>query len=414
MAKVLSRPMFKMGGKVAAKNSGIISGFADGGNVRQGFQNAGMVDLIDQYVQAPQQQRGLTRSDYLRIAAAGANIMGAQPTGRSGFIGALQAASPALADLGTGLADDMATRDASYQDKLAKYNALKASAAMEDYKVDKEFGQEQELLAKENEYNQEILETENKNKIEQIIKEAEVAPKDLVFYTNKFNEYVEEQSKYENGTPEWNKLQAKIDQLQTKYISPIAKSFGNNFQLATDAGTYATTKIQELQTQRKLKGLPELTAAEIVDLEPKYKGMYFNIIAQSTLSAIDPGSSYLELKAEGGRVGLANGGGPYEPGSGPDPDPGSPPIMTAARGPYEPGSGPDPDPGSPPVMDGQPELTFQELRARLPRQVSDSVVRLLATSEQALIEFAQIETANDISSFNQKYNTDLTLPSQVA
>ena len=414
MAKVLSRPMFKRGGKVVAKNSGIVSGFADGGDVRQGFKNAGMVDLIDQYVQAPQQQRGLSRSDYLRIASAGAEIMGAPPTGRSGFIGALQAASPALSNLGTGLADDMATRDASYQDKLAKYDALKASAAMEDYKVDKEFGQQKDLLNKENELNKELLEVENKNKIEQIIKEAEVAPKDLVFYTNKFNEYVEEQSKYESGTDEWNKIQSKIDQLQTKYISPIAKSFGNNFQLATDAATYATTKIKELQEQRKLKGLPDLTAAEIVDLEPKYKGMYFNIIAQSTLSAIDPGSSYLELKAEGGRVGLALGGtaGPYEPGSGPDPDPGSPPVMTA-RGPYEPGSGPDPDPGSPPVMDGQPELTFQELRARLPRQVSDSVVRLLSTSEQALIEFAQIETANDISSFNQKYNTDLTLPAQV-
>ena len=382
MAKVLSRPMFKRGGKVVAKNSGIVSGFADGGDVRQGFKNAGMVDLIDQYVQAPQQQRGLSRSDYLRIASAGAEIMGAPPTGRSGFIGALQAASPALSNLGTGLADDMATRDASYQDKLAKYDALKASAAMEDYKVDKEFGQQKDLLNKENELNKELLEVENKNKIEQIIKEAEVAPKDLVFYTNKFNEYVEEQSKYESGTDEWNKIQSKIDQLQTKYISPIA----------TDAATYATTKIKELQEQRKLKGLPDLTAAEIVDLEPKYKGMYFNIIAQSTLSAIDPGSSYLELKAEGGRVGLALGG---------------------TAGPYEPGSGPDPDPGSPPVMDGQPELTFQELRARLPRQVSDSVVRLLSTSEQALIEFAQIETANDISSFNQKYNTDLTLPAQV-
>jgi len=185
-------------------------------------------------------------------------------------------------------------------------------------------------------------------------------------------------------------------------------------KLAKDTATYAKKKIKEQKKKKKLKGLPDLTAAEIVDLEPKYKGMYFNIIAQSTLSAIDPGSSYLELKAEGGRVGLALGGtaGPYEPGSGPDPDPGSPPVMTA-RGPYEPGSGPDPDPGSPPVMDGQPELTFQELRARLPRQVSDSVVRLLSTSEQALIEFAQIETANDISSFNQKYNTDLTLPAQV-
>ena len=415
MTKVLSRPMFKMGGKIDAKNSGIVSGFADGGNVRQGFKTAGMVDLIDQYVQAPQQQQGLSRSDYLRIASAGADIMGAPGTGKSGFMGALQASGPSLSKLGTGLADDMATRDASYQDKLAKYDALKASAAMEDYKVDKEFGQQKELLDKENELNKKLLEVENQNKIEQIIKEAEVAPKDLVFYTNKFNEYVEEQSKYESGTDEWNKLQSKIDQLQTKYISPIAKSFGNNFQLATDAATYATTKIAELQEQRKLKGLPALTAAEIVDLEPKYKGMYFNIIAQSTLSSIDPGSSYLELKAEGGRVGLALGGtaGPYEPGSGPDPDPGSPPVMTTARGPYEPGSGPDPDLGSPPVMDGQPELTFQELRARLPRQVSDSVVRLLSTSEQALIEFAQIETANDISSFNQKYNTDLTLPAQV-
>jgi len=207
MAKVLSRPMFKRGGKVVAKNSGIVSGFADGGNVRQGFKNAGMVDLIDQYVQAPQQQRGLSRSDYLRIASAGAEIMGAPPTGRSGFIGALQAASPALSNLGTGLADDMATRDASYQDKLAKYDALKASAAMEDYKVDKEFGQQKDLLNKENELNKELLEVENKNKIEQIIKEAEVAPKDLVFYTNKFNEYVEEQSKYESGTDEWNKKQ---------------------------------------------------------------------------------------------------------------------------------------------------------------------------------------------------------------
>jgi len=413
MAKVLSRPMFKMGGKVAAKNSGIISGFADGGNVRQGFQKAGMVDLIDQYVQAPQQQRGLTRSDYLRIAAAGANIMGAQPTGRSGFIGALQAASPALADLGTGLADDMATRDASYQDKLAKYDALKANAAMEDYKIDEEFEREKELLEKENEYNQALLKTENKNKIEQIILEAEVAPKDLVFYTNKFNEYVEEQTKYEEGTKEWNKLQSKIDQLQTKYVGPIAKSFGDNYTLASNATTYANSKILDLDKIRKSKGLTPLTDIQKAELVPKYEGMYFNILAQSTLTSIDPGAS-LSGMAEGGRVGLANGGGPYEPGSGPDPDPGSPPIMTAARGPYEPGSGPDPDPGSPPVMDGQPELTFQELRARLPRQVSDSVVRLLATSEQALIEFAQIETANDISSFNQKYNTDLTLPSQVA
>ena len=92
------------------------------------------------------------------------------------------------------------------------------------------------------------------------------------------------------------------------------------------------------------------------------------------------------------RVGLANGGGPFEPGSGPDPDPGSPPIM---RG-------------------DSPMLTFEELRARLPREVSDQVVRLIATSEAALLDFANIDTQEDISIFNQKYNVDLQLPTQVA
>jgi hypothetical protein len=59
-------------------------------------------------------------------------------------------------------------------------------------------------------------------------------------------------------------------------------------------------------------------------------------------------------------------------------------------------------------------LTFAELRARLPKEVSNDTVRLLAASEAALIDFAQIQTQDDISRFNQKYNTDLQLPAQQA
>ena len=59
-------------------------------------------------------------------------------------------------------------------------------------------------------------------------------------------------------------------------------------------------------------------------------------------------------------------------------------------------------------------LTFEELRARLPQEVTDGVVRLLATSEAALLDFANLETQEDIAQFNQKYNTDLQLPAQVA
>ena len=82
--------------------------------------------------------------------------------------------------------------------------------------------------------------------------------------------------------------------------------------------------------------------------------------------------------------------------------------MTAARGPYEPGSGPDPDP------EGAPVITAQELRQRLPAEVSDQVIQLIASSEQALIDFAKLQTQADIDAFNAKYNTDLEMPSQRA
>ena len=75
--------------------------------------------------------------------------------------------------------------------------------------------------------------------------------------------------------------------------------------------------------------------------------------------------------------------------------------------------------GMAPGMTGTTEgtaspISFEELRARLPQEVSNEVVRLLASSEAALIDFAQIQTQDDISRFNQKYNTDLQLPAQQA
>jgi hypothetical protein len=62
--------------------------------------------------------------------------------------------------------------------------------------------------------------------------------------------------------------------------------------------------------------------------------------------------------------------------------------------------------------DTGPMLTFEELRARLPMEVTDQVVRLIASSEAALLDFANIDTQEDIAIFNQKYNVDLQLPTQ--
>ena len=56
------------------------------------------------------------------------------------------------------------------------------------------------------------------------------------------------------------------------------------------------------------------------------------------------------------------------------------------------------------------DLSYTELRARLPQEISNDIVQLLANSKQALLDFANIQTPEDIASFNQQYEVNLTLP----
>jgi hypothetical protein len=90
-----------------------------------------------------------------------------------------------------------------------------------------------------------------------------------------------------------------------------------------------------------------------------------------------------ELKADGGRVGHQMGGD----------------VMPAA-GPTD--QGPEDTAG----------ITYEELRARLPQEVGDDIVRLLANSAEALEDFAMIQTEQDINTFNKKYGVNLVLPSE--
>ena len=112
----------------------------------------------------------------------------------------------------------------------------------------------------------------------------------------------------------------------------------------------------------------------------------------SLISAVE-GAFKTEF-AEGGRVGYANGGGAGMPMV--DPNTTQQNTMTA-----------------PPTQDAS-ALTFQELRRRLPPEVSDKVITLIVSSEEALMDFAQIQTPEDVARFNQKYNSDLVIPVEVA
>ena len=70
----------------------------------------------------------------------------------------------------------------------------------------------------------------------------------------------------------------------------------------------------------------------------------------------------------------------------------------------------------PTTEDAMPEelsgITYEELRARLPQEVDDQIVRLLANSAEALEDFATIQTEQDIANFNKKYGVNLVLPAE--
>ena len=59
-------------------------------------------------------------------------------------------------------------------------------------------------------------------------------------------------------------------------------------------------------------------------------------------------------------------------------------------------------------------LTFEQLRTRLPKEITDDIVKLVATSEEALQDFAYIRTQGDVEKFNVKYGVNLVLPQNTA
>ena len=58
------------------------------------------------------------------------------------------------------------------------------------------------------------------------------------------------------------------------------------------------------------------------------------------------------------------------------------------------------------------KIDYATLRARLPAQITDDIVRLIAASPEALEDFATIATQQDVDLFNQKYNVNLVLPQE--
>ena len=107
--------------------------------------------------------------------------------------------------------------------------------------------------------------------------------------------------------------------------------------------------------------------------------------------------------AEGGRVGLAEsfpgtaGDAMKAQPIGPGPEPKIPEFPI----------GPGPEP-----ISSTNQMDFQTLRARLPQEITDDVVKLLSVSPEAFEDFATIQTQQDVDVFNKKYDVNLVLPAE--
>ena len=109
------------------------------------------------------------------------------------------------------------------------------------------------------------------------------------------------------------------------------------------------------------------------------------------------GEAPREDSAEGGRIGYANAGAVM-----PNTIPRAMPAVMQAPGPTDQGQD-----------DTVQDLSFEELRARLPQEITNDIVKLLSESKQALVDFANIRTQQDVNEFNQKYDVNLVVPQEV-
>ena len=346
MSRILRRPMFR-GGKVSSYGTGIASGLADGG--RPGYKIGGEIeeytDIVESVRKAYPQQQGLSQADYLRIASAGLDILGAPGEG-GGIRGALTAASKPLAKLGTGLATGMEARDASREESIKDI-----SAAIMRGRSTRDRG-----FALTDKIRQLTENTKNKQRISNILGNDQ-----------NFANYIKENHP---------------DVKDVEGIANIRKSLENELEVVNN----------------NLKVLLPKDEVTIAFLKSGQAGQFFNslIAAEEKSQGKNRGDPTFNWNAviesagkkDGGVVGYAEGGLTE--------------MISETEEVVEETPETQPQPGG--------SLSYQELRSRLPKEIPDDVIAIIAASDEALIEFSNIATQQDVDAFNTKYEVELVLP----
>ena len=344
MSIVLRRPMFR-GGRVRRSNGGVMD----------------IYEQISEKIPMPERRKpkGLTTGDYLRIASAGLDILGA-PSEGPGFRGALASASGPLSKLGVDIGSSIDRREAEsledFQDAMDKRTDLVgtltgAQAEMDigALKAQGEFGRKLAAFDAVYETKRETVRNSDMSEAEK-----ETALKELDTRYNTDKEYYLIKG---GDVSDFFKLGSQTEAIKAAGKAAdrqLKATYGTDYKKRP---TYATEKAQ-LQAQ------------------------FLAIMTQE----------FGKQFAEGGAVTTDVN------------------MMTATPQGIADVNVEEMSTTQP--KQDLPQLSYDEIRARLPKEISDDIVTLLANSYEALADFAEIRTQADVDAFNLKYQVQLVLPQE--
>ena len=376
MSRILRRPMFR-GGRVEDKGDlkvvdkmGIAK-LANGGMAqRPGYYDGDIVELYEQIdkkipqIEKPGRQP-LSTGDYLRIASAGMDILGA-PSEGSGIGGALRSAAGPLSKLGGDLGSSIDAREAA---------AKKLYEAQMNRRGDIITG----ITGVQSEYDIGMAKANKKTA-------TEISLNTIDAY---YNELIEAEQAKENPD------MVVIENYKSE------RDF-SKLDVAQGGNKASKFRILNPQTIEAAQDIVFEALTTSLGREPTIEEIQAGVTKYllGVVKGFDQGLSGVDLKADGGRVGKANGGMMTEDVNMMTE---TPTAMTDVN---------IQETETIPAQTNEINISYDQLRDRLPPEVTDDIVLLMSQSYEALADFAEIQTQADVNQFNTKYNVQLFLPQQ--
>ena len=370
MSRILRRPMFR-GGQVESKDDlkvvdqmGIAK-LANGGMAQRPGYVAG--DIVKSYQETLEQlpmpekreRRPLSTGDYLRIASAGLDILGA-PSEGSGIGGALRSAAGPLSKLGVGLGESIDARaladEKAFKEALKERSELGATLTGAGVELDIAKIKSKGQLEVKKEYLDNVYDAKRKAAGEDAGKLAQIE-KD---YQKDFDLFIVKGFDLSDL--------ARIgsqDEIQRKAFKAAKNELAGTINPATNKNWEPEDKGYQILLIQKAGG-------------------YVSVFTESITSTYAEGGTVTDVNvAEATPTGMV--------------DVNAQQVQTE---------------GNPATGEEPMQITYEELRARLPKEITDDIVNLLANSYAALADFAEIQTQADIDTFNVRYGVELVLPQE--